>query len=93
MFEKEAKEYARENTSYYGTDDCYDKDTEKVEQTFKDGAKFGYNKALKENGDLRDCCNCKHWHYSTRSLSYYCDKTSKCDDSERQCYRCVHWEL
>jgi len=50
MFEKEAKEYAIENTSYYGTDDCYGKDTEKVERTFKKGAEFGYNKA-------------NEWHY------------------------------
>ena len=45
MFENESKEYARKNTSYYGTDDCYDTDTEKVEQVFKDAAEFGYNKA------------------------------------------------
>ena len=50
MFEKESKEYARKNTSYYGTDDCYDTDTEKVEQVFKDAAEFGYNKA-------------NEWHY------------------------------
>ena len=48
MFEKDAEEYARKNTSYYGTDDCYDTDTEKVEQVFKDAAEFGYNKAKVE---------------------------------------------
>ncbi|MBO7713788.1 MAG: hypothetical protein J6S85_09480 [Methanobrevibacter sp.] len=61
-------------------------------QGFKDGAEFGYNKAMKELECLKDCSNCKHWHYSTRSLSYYCDKTGKSSDSERQCYRCEYWE-
>lgn len=82
MFEKDAEEKSLEQPFskdhyYYG---------------FKDGAEFGYNKALEEIGDLRDCCNCKYWHYSTRSLSYYCDKTDKTADYERQGYRCEHWE-
>ncbi len=47
MFENESKEYARKNTSYYGTDDCYDTDTEKVEQVFKEAAETTLRKVIK----------------------------------------------
>ena len=63
----------------------------------------------KENQDLRkqveelkakierlaDCSNCKHWHYSARLLSFYCDcsdKISKSTDS-RTYEHCDKWEL
>ena len=63
----------------------------------------------KENQDLRkqveelkakierlaDCSNCKHWHYSARSLSFYCDCSdmiSKSTDS-RTYEHCDKWEL
>lgn len=58
MFENESKEYARKNTSYYGTDDCYDTDTEKVEQVFKNAAETTLRKVIK--------------YFSTRTLDEYC---------------------
>ena len=96
MFEKEAEEYAEKHAfrvPYDGSNKFYDdKDYECSKEGFQKGAEFGYNKALEEIGDLRDCSNCKHWKYSTRSLSYYCDKTDRTSDCELQCYRCEHWE-
>ena len=91
MFEKEAEERTEEKYN------CNEKEIMPLEaigykKGFKDGAEFGYNKAKEEIGDLRDCCNCKHWKYSTRSLSYYCDKTNRIDDCQLQYYRCEHWE-
>ena len=64
---------------------------------------------LKENQDLRkqveelkakieqlaDCSNCKHWHYSTRSLSFYCDCSDMISNStdSRTYEHCDKWEL
>ena len=91
MFEKEAEEYIKEHTFFdeeYGVQSL-----DVISKTiFKDGAEFGYNKAMKEIECLKDCSNCKHWKYSTRSLSYYCDKTDRIDDCEKQYYRCEYWE-
>lgn len=74
------------------------------------GYEVGKNEDLpKENQDLRkqveelkakierlaDCSNCKHWHYSARLLSFYCDcsdKISKSTDS-RTYEHCDKWEL
>ena len=51
MFEEEAKEYAIENYETCLYDDLpYANDSRAREQSFKDGAEFGYNKA-------------KEWHY------------------------------
>ena len=74
------------------------------------GYEVGKNEDLpKENQNLRkqveelkakierlaDCSNCKHWHYSARLLSFYCDcsdKISKSTDS-RTYEHCDKWEL
>ena len=46
MFEKEAEEYAIENYETCLYDDLpYTNDSKAIEQAFKDGAEFGYNKA------------------------------------------------
>ena len=46
MFEKEAKEYSTENYETCLYDDFpYTNDARAREQSFKDGAEFGYNKA------------------------------------------------
>lgn len=51
MFEKEAKDYAIENYETCLYDDLpYANDSRAREQSFKDGAEFGYNKA-------------NEWHY------------------------------
>ena len=63
----------------------------------------------KENQDLRkqieelkakierlaDCSNCKHWHYSARSLSFYCDCSDMISNStdSRTYEHCDKWEL
>ena len=63
----------------------------------------------KENQDLRkqveelkakierlaDCSNCKHWHYSARLLSFYCDCSDKISEStdSRTYEHCDKWEL
>ena len=63
----------------------------------------------KENQDLRkqieelkakierlaDCSNCKHWHYSARLLSFYCDCSDKISNStdSRTYEHCDKWEL
>lgn len=74
------------------------------------GYEIGKNEDLsKENQDLRkqveelkikiekmaDCSNCKHWHYSARSLSFYCDCSGKTSDStdSRTYEHCDKWEL
>ena len=45
MFEKEAEEYAIENYETCLYDDLpYTNDSKAIEQAFKDGAEFGYNK-------------------------------------------------
>ena len=47
MFEEEAKEYSIENYETCLYDDFpYTNDARAREQSFKDGAEFGYNKAL-----------------------------------------------
>jgi len=87
MFEKEAEEYAKKQFS------SFVKGIREIARiSFKKGAEFGYNKAMKDLECRKDCSNCKHWQYSTRSLSYYCDKTNRTDDCEKQYYRCEHWE-
>lgn len=64
---------------------------------------------LEENQDLRkqveelkvqiekmaDCSNCKHWHYSTRLLAYFCDCSDMISDSidSRTYEHCDKWEL
>ena len=53
---------------------------------------------LEENQDLRkqvDCSNCKHWHYSTRLLAYFCDCSDKISDTidSRTYEHCDKWEL
>ena len=51
MFEKEAKEYSIENYETCLYDDFpYTNDARAREQSFKDGAEFGYNKAT---GDVK----------------------------------------
>lgn len=92
MFEKDAEKYGKENCVIWNNGLCTFVDSERTSKIWQDGAEFGYNKALEELGDLRNCCNCKHWRYSTRSLSYYCDKTDKIADYERQFSHCEHWE-
>ena len=41
-----------------------------------------------------DCSNCKHWHYSTRLLAYYCDCSKKYSESldARTYEHCENWE-
>ena len=64
---------------------------------------------LKENQDLRkqveelkakieklaDCSNCKHWNYSARLLSFYCDCSDMISEStdSRTYEHCDKWEL
>ena len=93
MFEKEAEEYATreccttcKNINHFCKEKC------ECWIFARNGAEYGYAKALKEIADLKDCSNCKHWEYSTRSLSYYCEKTGRCADCEKQGYSCEHWE-
>ena len=74
------------------------------------GYEVGKNEDLpKENQDLRkqveelkakierlaDCSNCKHWHYSARLLSFYCDCSDKISNStdSRTYEHCDKWEL
>ena len=74
------------------------------------GYEVGKNENLpKENQDLRkqveelkakierlaDCSNCKHWHYSARLLSFYCDCSDKISNStdSRTYEHCDKWEL
>ena len=74
------------------------------------GYEVGKNGDLpKENQDLRkqieelkakierlaDCSNCKHWHYSARLLSFYCDCSDKISNStdSRTYEHCDKWEL
>ncbi len=98
MFEKDAEEIMNNHCDCEMLSECLAgirtrcTDFEESKKLLIEGIEFGYNKALEEIGDLRDCCNCKHWKYSTRSLSYYCDKTSRIDDCQLQYYRCEHWE-
>ena len=44
---------------------------------------------------LADCSNCKHWHYSARLLSFYCDCSDKISNStdSRTYEHCDKWEL
>lgn len=47
MFEKEAKEYATENYENCLYDNFpYTNDSKAIEKSFKEGAEFGYNKAI-----------------------------------------------
>ena len=74
------------------------------------GYEVGKNEDLpKENQNLRkqveelkakierlaDCSNCKHWHYSARLLSFYCDCSDKISEStdSRTYEHCDKWEL
>lgn len=74
------------------------------------GYEVGKNEDLpKENQNLRkqveelkakierlaDCSNCKHWHYSARSLSFYCDCSDMISNStdSRTYEHCDKWEL
>ena len=74
------------------------------------GYEIGKNEDLpKENQNLRkqveelkakierlaDCSNCKHWHYSARLLSFYCDCSDKISNStdSRTYEHCDKWEL
>ena len=53
MFEKEAEEYALENYETCLYDDLpYASDSRAREQSFRDGAEFGYNKAKEEAKDI-----------------------------------------
>ena len=94
MFEREAEQYERKVDSENVHDEWGQVDYRfcDIIDAFKDGAEYGYAKALEEIADLKDCSNCKHWEYSTRSLSYYCEKTGRCDDCKTQGYSCEHWE-
>ena len=44
---------------------------------------------------MKDCSNCKHWHYSTRLLAYCCDCSDMISDStdSRTYEHCDKWEL
>ena len=54
MFEKEAEEYAIDNYETCLYDDLpYANDSIAREQAYKDGAEFGYNKALEELKELK----------------------------------------
>lgn len=67
------------------------------------GCPCGKYKSYKdENAELKakiekmaDCSNCKHWHYSTRLLAYFCDCSDKISDSinSRTYEHCDKWEL
>ena len=74
------------------------------------GYEVGKNEDLpKENQNLRkqveelkakierlaDCSNCKHWHYSARLLSFYCDCSDMISEStdSRTYEHCDKWEL
>ena len=50
MFEKEAEEYRCHNTNYYDWEDFSVDDGEAIEEAYRNGAEFGYNKA-------------NEWHY------------------------------
>ena len=79
MFEKEAEEYAIENYETCLYDDLpYANDSRAREQSFKDGAEFGYNKAKQDADKMKsqflELCNLKdmrieelekasEWHY------------------------------
>ena len=44
---------------------------------------------------LADCSNCKHWHYSARLLSFYCDCSDKISNStdSRTYEHCDKWDI
>ena len=44
---------------------------------------------------MADCSNCKHWHYSARLLSFYCDCSDMISEStdSRTYEHCDKWEL
>ena len=44
---------------------------------------------------LADCSNCKHWHYSSLSLSFYCDCSDMISNStdSRTYEHCDKWGL
>ena len=70
MFEKEAKEYAIENYETCLYDDLPDtNDSKAIEQAFKAGAEFGYNKAFVEadknlKAIVTDFNKANEWHKS-----------------------------
>lgn len=73
MFEKEAEEYAIDNYENCLYDNFpYTNDSRARQQSFKDGAEFGYNKVKEEIEKLRelvsDCL-----FYCKRCDSYYND--------------------
>lgn len=64
MFKKEAKEYATDNYENCLYDDLpYANDSRAREQSFKDGAEFGYNKAKEDADKMKsqflELCNLK----------------------------------
>lgn len=65
MFEKQAKEYSIENYETCLYDDFpYTNDARAREQSFKDGAEFGYNKA-------------NEWHYPSKGEYPKCDEKTQ----------------
>lgn len=88
MFEKEAEEYAIENYETCLYDDLpYANDSRAREQSFKDGAEFGYNKAKEEFAcqlkEVVETCNhwqevaekANEWHYVKDELPRKSDST------------------
>ena len=67
MFEKEAKDYAIENYETCLYDDLpYANDSRAREQSFKDGAEFGFKKGVKakiNTTTISDCPIKDEWHY------------------------------
>ena len=83
MFEKEAEEYAIENYENCLYDDFpYTNDSKAIEQAFKDGAEFGYNKA-NEN----ECKLLKSLLYCTVKSCNNCGKIN-CENFQRQRIDC-----
>ena len=72
MFEKEAEEYAIENHETCLYDDLPDtNDSKAIEQAFKAGAEFGYNKAFVEadknlKAIVTDFNKANEWHYPSK---------------------------
>ena len=83
MFEKEAEEYAIDNYENCLYDDFpYTNDSRARQQSFRDGAEFGYNKA-NEN----DCNLLKSLLYCTVKSCNNCGKVN-CENFQRQRIDC-----
>ena len=93
MFEKEAEEYALENYETCLYDDLpYASDSRAREQSFRDGAEFGYNKAKEDADKMKsrflELCNLKdmrieelekanEWHYPSKGELPKCDEKTQ----------------